>query len=552
MDSIFFQLATVLTLCSLLGLIVLKLRLPLVVGYLIAGVILSAFMPASLHDMPVFKLLPELGIALILFLIGMELDLREIKALGMPIIVGSLSQILISTFAGFAIAGFLGFSQTESLYMGLGLAFSSTIVIIKLLIEKRELSSLYGKLALGMVLLEDLVAILVLMGISVGSSVFATGLQNSMPIVTLILKAIGLFLLAFILSKFVLERVFDAVAKSVELLFLTAVTWCFLFTTLAVWGGFSVVIGAFLAGVALASSPYSLQIEGKVKPLRDFFVTLFFVYLGTEAHVGDFITYWPAILTFTLCALIAKPIFVMLVLGAFGFRKHTFFHTAISLSQISEFSLVVLLVGLTAGIVSPPALSVMAAVAVLSMIVSSLAITYSNKLFRFFNPYIGFFQHGKFTHEMEARAEEEAFDHIIVIGAHRVGGPIVNYLAKTDIPFLVLDFNPKVVAQLRDRGIKVVYGDIDDPEVLESIHFDKAKLIISTAQDHSDNEFLLEEVKRRRIRAKVIVRATDTEQEKELRKMGADYVILPEKVSGDFLVTQLKSNWPNIHFSGMD
>jgi hypothetical protein len=436
--------------------------------------------------------------------------------------------------------------------MGLGLAFSSTIVIIKLLIEKRELSSLYGKLALGMVLLEDLVAILVLMGISVGSSVFATGLQNSMPIVTLILKAIGLFLLAYLLSKFVLERIFDAVAKSVELLFLTAVTWCFLFTTLAVWAGFSVVIGAFLAGVALASSPYRIQIESRVKPLRDFFVTLFFVYLGTEAHVQDFITYWPAILAFTLCALIAKPIIVMLVLGAFGFRKHTFFHTAVSLSQISEFSLVVLLVGLTAGIVSPAALSVMAAVAVFSMIISSLAITYSNKLFKIFNPYIGFFQHGKFTHEMEARTEEEAFDHIIVIGAHRVGGPIVNYLAKTDIPFLVLDFNPKIVQELRERDIKVVYGDIDDPEVLESIHLDKARLIISTAQDSSDNEFLLEEVKRRHIRAKVVVRATDPDQEKQFRKMGADYVILPEKVSADLLVSQLKSHWPDVKFPALD
>lgn len=552
MDSIFNQLAIVLSLCSLLGLIVVKLRLPLVVGYLLAGVILSAFMPGNLHEMPVFKFLPELGIALILFLIGMELDLREIKSLGVPIIVGSLAQILISTLAGFAIAGLLGFTQVESVYMGLGLAFSSTIVIIKLLIEKRELSSLYGKLALGMVLLEDLVAILVLMGISVGSSVFATGLQNSMPIVMLILKAIGLFLLAYILSRFVLERMFDAVAKSVELLFLTAITWCFLFTTLAVWSGFSVVIGAFLAGVAIASSPYSIQIEGKVKPLRDFFLTLFFVYLGTEAHVGDFVTYWPAILAFTLCALIAKPIFVMLVLGAFGFRKHTFFHTAISLSQISEFSLVVLLVGLNAGLVSPPTLSVMAAVAVFSMIISSLAISQSNKLFRILHPFIGFFQHGKFTHEMEARSEEEAFDHIIIIGAHRVGGPIVNYLAKTKIPFLVLDFNPKVVQDLRERGIKVIYGDIDDPEVLESIHLDKARLIISTAQDHSDNEFLLEEVKRRRIQSKVIVRATDPDQEKELRKMGADYVILPEKVSGDYLVNELKSHWPDLRFSGLE
>jgi len=300
MDNIFLQLAVALSLSSLFGFFVLKLKLPLVVAYLLAGVSISVVSLIDPHRSPVFEILPEIGIAFVLFLIGMELDLREIKSLGLPIIMAALGQILISTFAGYALAGLLGFESTESIYLGLGLAFSSTVVVIKMLIEKRDLASLYGKLSIGILLIEDLVAIGVLMIISVGGSSFGLGFQQSLPLITLVLKAIGLFVLTFLLSRYVLEKVFDNVARSVELLFLTAITWCFAFTSLAVMLGFSVVIGSFLAGVALASSPYHLQIQGKIKPLRDFFLTLFFVYLGLQTKVSDFVGAWPAILLFTI------------------------------------------------------------------------------------------------------------------------------------------------------------------------------------------------------------------------------------------------------------
>lgn len=559
MQNIFFQLATVLTLASALGYIVNRFKLPLVVAYLLAGVILSGLVSllggvAGIPDIQhigIFEFLPEIGIAFVLFLIGMELDLREIKSLGYPILVGSIGQVLLSTIAGFAIAGFLGFAQTESIFMGLGLAFSSTVVVIKLLLEKRDLASLYGKLSVGMLLVEDLIAIGVLMFISVGSSAFQLGFQDSWPLITLLLKAAGLFLLTFVLSKYVLEKIFERVAKSVELLFLTAVTWCFLFTSLAVLAGFSVVIGAFLAGVALASSPYHLQIQGKIKPLRDFFVTLFFVYLGSQSKPTDFIAYWPAILIFTLYALFVKPIIFMLLLGVFGFRKHTLFRTALDLSQISEFSLVVMLVGVNIGIASSGALSVMAAVAVLSIVFSSIMISYSRKIFEFVLPVLPFFEHKSRIHFLESKLEEEIGDHVIIIGAHRVGGPIVKFLSREKIPFLVMDFNPHVVEELRNKGVRVVYGDVGDAEVLDSLYLNRARLIISTATDMGDNEMLLEECKRKKVRAKVVVRALDHDHAEALRALGADYVILPEKVSGDFLVEQLKKSWPNVHFSGL-
>ncbi len=552
MENIFLQFAVVLSLASLFGYLVLRLKLPLVVAYLLAGVSLSVVSIFDIHQVGIFSFLPEIGIAFVLFLIGMELDLREIKALGKPIILASLGQIVLSALAGFAIAGFLGFTASESLFLGLGLSFSSTVVVIKLLLEKRDLASLYGKLAIGILLLEDLVAILVLMGISVGSSMFHTGLQSSMPFVMFVLKAAGLFFLTFLLSKFVLEKVFDAVAKSVELLFLTALTWCFIFTSLAVISGFSVVIGAFLAGVALASSPYHLQIQGKVKPLRDFFVTLFFVYLGTEAKVGDLIAHPVAIIAFTLYALTIKPIIYLALLGMFGFRKHTMFQTALNLSQISEFSLVMLLVGFQAGLVSQSTLSVMAAVGVLSIVCSSILISQGKRLYTVLSPIVKFFERSGEAHTLEQRVEEDLDEHIVVIGAHRVGEPVIKFLQKQRIPFIVVDFNPHTVETLRDQDIHVVFGDISDPEIVDSLKLEKAKLIISTIITMPDNEMLLEECHRRKIRAKIVVRATDAAHAKALKDLGADYVILPETVSSHFLVTQLKTHWPNVHFSGLE
>lgn len=543
LDNIFLQLAIALSLSSIFGLLVLRLKLPLVVAYLLAGVSISVVALIDPSHSLVFEILPEIGIAFVLFLIGMELDLREIKALGKPIIASALGQILISSIAGYALAGFLGFNSTESIYLGLGLAFSSTVVVVKMLLEKRDLASLYGKLSIGILLIEDLVAIAVLMMISVGSSAFNLGLQESLPIVTLILKGLGLFILTFVLSKYVLERIFDSVARSVELLFLTAITWCFLFTSLAVLAGFSVVIGAFLAGVALASSPYHLQIQGKIKPLRDFFLTLFFVYLGLQAKAEDFITFAPAIIIFTLFAILIKPLIYMLLLGIFGFRKHTFFQTSLNLSQVSEFSLVVLLVGVTAGLASPQALSVMAAVAVLSIIISSIMIHYSKRIYKLVTPILPFFEHQGMTHFLESKLEENLQDHVVLVGAHRVGGPVANYLKRESIPFVVLDFNPHIIDEMRAKGIKVLYGDLGDPEILEYLHLEHAKLILSTATGMDDNELLLEECKRRKVPAKVVVRAMDADHAKALEALGADYVILPEKVSGEFLVNQIKNHW---------
>lgn len=548
MDNIFVQLGLILGLSSLLGFGAKLLKIPLLVAYLCVGLLLSFFATFDIHNSAVLNFLPEIGIAFMLFLVGMELDFREIKSLGKPIVFSSVLQIILSTIFGSIIAKIFGFGGIEAWYLGLGLAFSSTVVVIKLLLDKKELSSLYGKLSVGILLVEDLVAVIVLLGLTVSSSMFGLGLHESFPLLTFLLKVMLLFGVAIFLNKFLLSNIFKLVADSGELLFLSAIAWCFVYVSFSVLLGFSVMIGAFLAGVALASSPYHLQIQGKVKPLRDFFVTLFFVYLGTQVNFDYLGQTWMVIGVFTLYAIIVKPLIFLLVLGIFGFRKHTMFQSAISLSQISEFSLIVLVVGLEKGVATQSGLTVIALTAVISMLISSLMIENSKYLYKYFKRFCGFFERKNYHHFMEANKDAVLTGHVVIIGGHRIGGEIVKLMKKEKIPQIVLDFNPHLVQVMLDLHVPVIYGDMGDPDVLDGLNLHDARMVISTAPGLEENRLLLEEIKTRKINIPVIVRAETLEDAKRLYRQGADFVIIPEILASDFVIEKLKDRLTGGYF----
>ena len=355
--------------------------------------------------------------------------------------------------------------------------------------------------------------------------------------------------MAFGLSKYVLKGVFQAVAASTELLFLTALAWCFAFVSITILLGFSVVIGAFLAGVALASSPFYYEIQGKVKPLRDFFVMTFFVYLGSQVKFGEVMGALPLILVFVLYAIIVKPVIFLAILGCFGFRKHTLYQTAINLSQISEFSLILMVVGARLGFVSSAAVTGVALATVISILLSSVLISNSRKLYSVLGRIVQMFVHDNYIHAIETKAEQEALEgHVVVIGAHRMGGEVIRYLRRHSIPFVALDFNPRVVKNLMNEKIPAFYGDVGDPEVLEFLNLEAAALIVSTAPDVEDNLILLSEKRRRKLGAYTVTRAGTINEAKQLYDQGADYVVLRELVSGEKVTTILKDHWPTLEF----
>ncbi|EKD84983.1 MAG: sodium/hydrogen exchanger [uncultured bacterium] len=543
MDNTFIQLAIILGLCSVLGYIVVRFKLPLLIAYLIGGLMIASSAIFDPRASEVLNFLPEIGIAFVLFLIGMELDFREIKSLGKPILIAGTLQIFITTIIGASLARVLGFGDVESWYLGVGLAFSSTILVVKLLIDKKDEGSLYGKLAVGILILEDLLAVLLLVILTVSSSVLGTGLQQAFPLLALILKAFLLFGLVFVFSRFILPSVFKTVSRQNELLFITALAWCFIYISFAILLGFSVVIGAFLAGMALANSPFHYQIQGRIKPLREFFVALFFVYLGTQVNFSGIGKIYPLTILFTTYTLLIKPTIFLLILGIFGFRKHTMFQTALSLTHISEFSLIVLLVGFKLGAISQSALTTIALSTVLSMIIASVMITHSTRLYKRLNKTIGFFERKNYNHALERwRNYQDLKGFVIVIGARKVGGEIVKLLKRENMPQIVLEMNPHQVEILLKEKIPVLYGDMGDPEVLDGLNLGDARMVISTAANEEDNKLLLEELNSRRINIPVIVRAETADEAQSLYKSGADFVIIPEILAGDFLVGKLREH----------
>lgn len=548
MENIFIQLAIILGISSVFGFLVRLWNLPLLIAYLLGGLTIALTAFFDVRGSNVLHFFPEIGVAFVVFLVGMELDLRELRTVGKPILITSILQVIITTILGSTLARSLGFGVAESWYLGVGLSFSSTIVVIKLLLDKKDLTALYGKLSLGILLLEDLLAVLILVVMTVSPSVLNLGYQQAFPLLALFAKAVILFVTALVLSKYVLQAVFRAVSASGELLFLTALAWCFIYISFSLMLGFSVVIGAFLAGVALASSPYHFQIQGKVKPLRDFFVALFFVYLGTQVNFKDFNQALPVMALFTGYALLVKPAIILLILGIFGFRKHTMFQTAVNLSQISEFSLIVILVGFETGLISSVALTAIALSTVLSMILSSIIITHANRIYKYLSYLVDFFEREHPNHLAESSGDGPLEKHVIVIGGHRVGGEVIKMLRKEGIPLIVLDFNPHQVSSLLKERVPVMYGDMGDPEVLDQLSLESARMIISTSQDFDDNRLLLDELKSRKSKAPVIVRAETTQEAKELYKAGADYVIIPEVLAGDFVADKLEGHFAGSHY----
>lgn len=542
MHNIFLQLAVILTLSSVLGLVVYKLKLPLLIAYIGAGLLLSLLSNFDVSKSLVLSFLPDIGIAFVLFLVGMELDLRELKNFGRQIFVAGIFQVLITATLGTFFAQSFGFSIVESLLLGAGLSFSSTLVVVKLLVDKKDLTSLYGKLSVGILLLEDLLAVIILLLLSSSVSFSHIG-TDFFPLLVFVIKVLVIFIVAGFFNRYILSAVFKAVSDSGELLFLTALAWCFGFITLSLVMGFSVMIGAFLAGVALASSPFHFHIQGKIRPMRDFFTALFFVYLGTRVSFSPDMAIYPLILLFAAYAVIVKPVIFLLIFGLFGFRKHTMFQTAINLSQISEFSLIILLVGLKMGLISQNALTVVAVASVISITCSSLMISQSKRIYKYVISAVSFFERKK--HFPVQREDEKLEDHTVVIGAHRVGGEIVRFLKREKRALVVLDFNPHQVEKLLAEEIPVIYGDMSDPEILDLLCLDSAKIIIATSPDMEGNKTLLEDLKLRKINIPVIVRAETVKDAQSLYKAGADFVILPEVMAGDLLLDTLRD-----HLSG--
>lgn len=517
----------------ILGIFAKILKQPPVVGYIIAGLILVFLGVDTTSQKPVLDGLAQLGVTFLLFLMGLEMNLKDLVRVGGVVLTVGFAQIIVTALAGFSIAYLLSFSSVESSYIALVLTFSSTIVIVKLLSEKRDLESLYGKLVLGILLVQDLVAILSLAFLSG----FRTQTLSQFTFLLVLFKGLGLLFLVYILSKFVLPKLFDKIATlSSELLFVSSIAWVLLLGSAvsSPWVGFSTEVGGLLAGIALASSSSHLQIGSRVKPLRDFFITIFFLSLGLKmAPVLNLSVIIPAVLI-SLFVVLVKPLIVMAALGWMGYKKRTSFLAGSTVGQLSEFSLIVVSLGLAVGHISQSVAGVIALVTIITMTASTYFITNSNGIFQKISGLLAIFE--KKNIKENAFAVNKTFcNHVVIIGCDRTGKRLLPTFKRLEEQVVIVDFNPTVVEKLIADGYTAFYGDVSDVDTLASLNLAEAKLIISTIGSLEDNLILLEYASRFDPRPLMIFTSTVSQDAISLYEKGANYVVVPQVVGGDHL-----------------
>lgn len=526
---LFTEITIALVLAAVFGFVAYLLRQPPIIGFIFAGLAVGFLSGPNNGGVEFIEGLAPIGVALLLFLVGLELDFRDLKNVGLPALITGFGQIIFTFGIGYFIVKALGIATVPALYISIALTFSSTIIVVKLLSEKKDLTSLYGRIVVGFLLLQDFVAILVL--------VVLAGLQSgdASPLIfgLTLIKGAVLVAVTFLGSRF-LPKLLDRVGRSQEMLYLFSIAWVLGIAAITDFVGLSIEVGGFLAGVALANSSEHFQIGARMRPIRDFFLILFFVGLGTKMLVAGAVTAIVPAIVLSLFVLIGNPLIVMLLMGALGYRARTSFLASLTVAQISEFSLIIAALGLRLGHLETTHTALITFVGILTIFASSYFIIYGERIYKTLKPFLKLFEFRRKLIE-ESSLEKEFEDHVVLVGVHRTGRSILKALMDNGEDFVALDFDPLIVRELKGKDVPVMYGDVSDEEIQNIVGLRKARLIISTVPDKKDNMIILES----KGQARAIVTANNEDDAKEFYKKGASYVILPHFSGGWELATAI-------------
>lgn len=526
-NRLFIELAIMILVTVFVAGLMRVLKQPIIIGYILSGIVLSPYLLNVVDSVETIQTFAQIGVTILLFMVGLNLNPRLIKDVGKVSLITGAGQILITFGLGYLLMKILGFDNVVAVYVGTALTFSSTIVILKLLSDKGDIETLYGRISVGLLIVQDVVAILALMIVSSMSS----GFSLESVVVDTVIR--GLFLTAFLLvfGLKVLPKYVHYVALSQEYLLLFSIGWCMAVAAAFELVGFSMEIGALLAGFILSLSPYRFEISAKMKSLRDFFIVIFFVLLGTQMQFENIWIYILPVLLVSLFILIIKPLIVMVIMGLLSYKKRNAFLTGLAMAQISEFSFILLAMGVKSGHVSRDILSFVTLVGLITIAGSSYFVIYGNKIYKKLSPYLSYFERkGKKADEHKYHGDE-SYD-ILLIGYSRIGLNLLDSFKKLDKKFLVVDYNPDVILELAKEGVDCRYGDIEDSETLDELNLNSVKMVISTVKNYDTNLLLLTKLRDANGKAIVIVVAHQLDQALKLYELGASYVLMPNMVGG--------------------
>src|SRR3989344_2009597 len=534
--SIFIELTLLFIMAIVVSGLAKLLKQPLIVGYIVTGILSGPYFLDLVKSTAAITTFAQIGIVFLLFIVGLNLNPRIVKDLGKVSLITGIGQVVFTTAIGFVICKLLGLPTVASVYISLALAFSSTIIIMKLLSDRDDLESLYGRIATGMLIVQDLIAIFILLLVS---SLNVSSQNVWETIFLALIKVIAATVILYLLGNYLLPKLTKIIARSQEFLLLFSISWCFAIAGIFVYFNFSIEAGALLAGIALSLTPYQHEISSKMRPLRDFFLILFFVLHGSQLVFGNVSHYILPGIVLSIFVFIGNPLIVLILMGILGYTKRNSFMTGLTVAQISEFSFVLIALAVDLQHVTEEILSLVILVGLVTMTGSTYMIIYADRIYAWLKMYLTIFER-KGSNVDEHKYHHKKQHEVILLGYNRIGFSILDSLEKMNKTVLVIDYDPDVIINLAKDGHECKYGDADDVEMLNELDLSRTKMVISTIPNLETNMLILKRLARARKKITAIMVSHQLDDSMKLYDAGATYVIMPHFLGGKHISAMIE------------
>ncbi len=548
-ENIFLQMGALLGITVTTAFFIRLLKQPLVVAYIVAGILAGpVFLNVLSGNETFFSAFAQFGIVLLMFVVGLSFNLTHLKYVGRDIFVGGTLQFFFTALLGILTMKWLGFTWISAVFVAIAITFSSTIIIVKLLSDKKDLETVYGRYIVGLLVIQDLIAV----GILIFLTTFAGAeFSLSQSILLTVIKAGFLGIAVYLIAHHLLPVIMPRVAKSNELLFIFTIAWCFCVASAVFAAGFSVEIGAVIAGLTLGASDFQSEIMARIKPLRDFFIVLFFIVLGSQLEFSGLgAAIGPGILL-SIFVLVVEPIILYTIMRGLKYTRRNAFLIALAAAQVSEFAFILAFKARELDMIGAEELSILTLVALVTITASSYLMEHNEWLYKKFLPLFHRFGKDKMQQKQFAMSDKKQYQ-AYVFGYHRIGWKICEALSARKVDFVVVDFNPHAIEKLRQRGIPCYFGDISDIEFLSELPLDKAELIVSTVPHAEDQLVLIHHVRSRSKKTFIIANLSHRDYLDELYDAGANFVLMPHLLGGHWMSEVLqKKSWTKKTFSSL-
>lgn len=540
MESIFIELSAIIVTSTALALLAKIIKQPIVLAFLATGILLGPIGFNVIRSNELINALASFGLVLLLYIVGIELNFKKFKTLSWPTLLVGFGQIVGTGLVGWLTAILLGFSMVEAWFIAIALTLSSTIIVVKLLSEKRQLESLYGRIVVSILLVQDFAAILALLLLETFGRTHGGVTVPWIDLGLLLVKTLVIGGAALVLAKYVFRNIFLFIGRSQELLFLWSIAWCILFAAIALLWDYPMAISVFFAGISLASLDYNHEIVSRIRSLRDFFIVIFFTFLGSQLALNLDLRSLISVVILSLFVLVGNPLIVFIILRLLKHHERTAFFAGLTMAQISEFSFVLANQGLKLGLITQPLVSLIAAIGLITIVFSTYLITYNEKVYRWLRPLLRLLPLPQAEADVADHVPVELNNHIVVFGYHVTVDAVLAQLKANGEQIVVVDYNPESSELIKRQGVYYIYGDMREEDILQLANLPAAKMIISIVPYHEPTMSLLQYIKHFKIKAKVIVTAPYLMDVTTYYTAGANSVLHPESITLQYLAKELQ------------